>query len=798
MEKVLIGTALSVLTICSVHAQSGFSGVVSDREAAPVVGAVVIISDSLEREDLYSTYTDSLGRYSVPSVPENFKLNITAFGHTPHSSDVSLGKMTDRMISTTLDWMTVNEVVVRATVNPVMKRDGNKFVVSGIENSPYSKGNNAYTFLRYVPLLKVPPFEGAITVIGGDVASLLVNGRRTNIPMEAFLKNLSADDIERIEIIAHPGSEYSAGTRGSIINIVIKKRQDEGAKYSLFVADGHTGVNRQNGSFGVSYTGKKTYWSSGVILNNSRFRSESSEHYRFYDIDQNIDQESVTKSRNSSASVYLNVDREIDKNNTIGARLSVSGSDTKNSNSMSSNYGRISAGFADSTYYSSYKTTSPSKFTGWNANLNYTLKADDRGSQFMADLDYAFRSPDRRTHNVFDKLLSSGITRENDFTQRERIMVDAFGVSAKYNHVFASGSRLNSGLSLSGGDTGYDYYFANMSDGDYVNDPNRSNYFVYKDITASAYATFQKSWNEKLSSVIGVRFESYHAAGEQQTTGEKRSRHETDIYPSLTLNYAMNDNHSFSVSLARGVDRPNYNELNPFVSYLSPTTYRKGNPDLISGNRWTGGFSYDFFDDYWFNVFFMHVDNIWNEFTIPDGNNRIMLTNINYGKLFFIVPSFSVSKSIFAGYVYVSGDVSYSYRKFKGEAESIDIDIKDGSFDFSINADVTISKKADLSIYGDYSYIQASKSATVFLPVDQNFSLSLKKTFDNSSLSVGVNRSLMPDDKLFFESRDYGYTIHRKNFWSWNASYSLTFGNKSVRNVRDRSNEGISTMLNTL
>jgi outer membrane receptor for ferrienterochelin and colicin len=46
------------------------------------------------------------------------------------------------------------------------------------------------------------------------------------------------------------------------------------------------------------------------------------------------------------------------------------------------------------------------------------------------------------------------------------------------------------------------------------------------------------------------------------------------------FSYSADDKHDFSVSYARGIKRPGYEDINPFLYYVDPYDYRSGNPDL--------------------------------------------------------------------------------------------------------------------------------------------------------------------------------------------------------------------------
>jgi hypothetical protein len=52
------------------------------------------------------------------------------------------------------------------------------------------------------------------------------------------------------------------------------------------------------------------------------------------------------------------------------------------------------------------------------------------------------------------------------------------------------------------------------------------------------------------------------------------------VFPTAYFNYQKNDNNTFGVSFGRRIQRPGYDNLNPFQYQLDRYTYRQGNPNL--------------------------------------------------------------------------------------------------------------------------------------------------------------------------------------------------------------------------
>jgi iron complex outermembrane recepter protein len=69
-------------------------------------------------------------------------------------------------------------------------------------------------------------------------------------------------------------------------------------------------------------------------------------------------------------------------------------------------------------------------------------------------------------------------------------------------------------------------------------------------------------------------------------------RHYFDLFPSLFINHTFNDKNEINFTYGRRIDRPQYDNLNPFVYHLDPYTYQKGNPYLTP--QYTSNFEFSY------------------------------------------------------------------------------------------------------------------------------------------------------------------------------------------------------------
>src|ERR1700750_1197777 len=111
--------------------------------------------------------------------------------------------------------------------------------VFNVSNSSILAGNTTWDVLRMTPLVSIDNNDAVKAE--GESVTVYINDRKsvfTGKELKEYLKPIPADNLMKIEVITSPSSRYE--TAGSVINIVLKRRDDEGMKGSV------TFNNRQN------------------------------------------------------------------------------------------------------------------------------------------------------------------------------------------------------------------------------------------------------------------------------------------------------------------------------------------------------------------------------------------------------------------------------------------------------------------------------------------------------------------------------------------------------------------------
>ncbi len=474
----------------------------------------------------------------------------------------------------------LGEVTVTARRPPIeVKADKTVLNVEGTVNST---GLNALELLRKAPGVTVDNNEN-VTVKGKNGVKIMIDGREVPLDgkdLAAQLKGLQASDIANIEIISNPSAKYDAAGNAGIINIKLRKNKALGT----------------NGNFGLEGTQGKTPKGGANLSLNHRGKDFSlfgsyNNHYGRWHNEQNFLREQNDLTFDQSAKSYfmsrwnsarIGADWNINSKHTVGVLLNGSTNPADWHSKSLTRIGRQeNTGSVDSLLDAGNDIADHRK--DLNANINYRF-ADTTGRSFNVDLDrgmYRIRgnslqpntylSPDGQT------LLNERIYRSLTPTD-----IDITTVKADYEQPLLKGT-FSTGIKIADVRTDNTFDFFNIVDDEEIRDPNVSNRFKYRERTSAGYVNYQRQFGS-LHVQAGLRVENTDYNGDlianTPQNGANVGDNYTELFPSAALTYKINDKFGLNLTYSRRIDRPSYQDLNPFEFKLDELTYQKGNPML--------------------------------------------------------------------------------------------------------------------------------------------------------------------------------------------------------------------------
>ncbi len=593
MKKIL--TLLMILGFSSFslisHAQAVQNGKVTGKVSGagkPLEAATVIVLQAIDSAIIKTTVTDKSGIFEIERLKEGkYLLRIESLGYEVLYSEPfelsaihpaqEMAAIAMRSVSAQL-----NEVVV-TTKRPFIEQTLDKTMVN-VDASPTNVGLTALEVLEKSPGITVDK-DGNISLKGKQGVLILVDGKPTysaGAELVNMLKNLSSNNMDQIEIMSTPPAKYDAAGNSGVINIKTKKTKVKGINGSVTLGAGMGKKPKTNNSMNLNYRTGKFNMFANYSYNHNIGTQDLNLTRKFYS-DASLASLFVqnTKMVNDfeNHTYKLGADFYASKKTTLGfvvnGFINPGSFSTDNVTNMLNPAGKL-----DSITLANNKSKESWKNTGANFNLKHVF--DTAGTELTADLDYIKykSSSDQLFQNsFFDK--NGSQTHANEIL-RGYLPSDINIYSAKidFTKSLKKGAKLEAGVKSSYVKTDNNAQYDLWVNQSWETDKGRSNHFLYTENINAAYVNLSKPFSKKWKGQLGLRMENTNAKGDQKITNEVFERNYTQLFPTAYLGYTMNDKNQFALSYGRRIQRPDYEDLNPFYYFLDKYTYQVGNPYL--------------------------------------------------------------------------------------------------------------------------------------------------------------------------------------------------------------------------
>ncbi|WP_426583704.1 TonB-dependent receptor domain-containing protein [Mucilaginibacter sp. R-33] len=585
-------TLLLVAISCSVSfAQQAapaakVSGALLNEQGKPLDYATVSLLRASDSTVVKGALSNDAGVYVFDNIKAgNYIIKATVVGYqkavsksftvpanTPHVTAPALNLHTG---STELKGVTIT------ATKPLIERKIDRTVMN-VENSVLAAGNTAMEILERAPGVTVDKDDN-ISLKGKQGVTVMINDKLTYLTaaqLATLLRSTDGNTIKSIEIITNPSAKYDAAGNSGIINIKLKKNTQSGTNGSLTVGGAKSKYWRDNSSLNLNHKqGNLNVFTSlsrgdnkrGHDIGIDRIITDSLGNKTYFN------QKSSLPSINHYNNYRLGADYDLTPKHTIGFVVSGYSNSEKDLNDNRTIIGK-QFGVPDSSLH----TTSDIRQTYKNfaLNLNDRLKLDTSGQELSIDLDYSkFKNNSNAMYNTDYFLPDGSIQHEPQMLRNQTpSTISIYTGKADYTKPLTKTIKLEAGVKFSSVKTDNDLQAQIFSNGAYINDTTRTNRFIYTEKINAGYLNLNKQF-KKFSVQLGLRAEQTRSTGNLiGSTPVKRSY--LNLFPSVFINQTINDKNEISFSYSRRIDRPGYDDLNPFVYYLDPYTYSQGNAFL--------------------------------------------------------------------------------------------------------------------------------------------------------------------------------------------------------------------------
>ncbi|MFN8713734.1 MAG: outer membrane beta-barrel protein [Bacteroidota bacterium] len=474
----------------------------------------------------------------------------------------------------------MKEVTITA-IQPLYVQKADMLIMN-VENSPVKLSGTVFDLIQKVPGVTVNQ-NGVITMKGRSGVQVYVDGKPTYLAgdqLKQFLENMPAADVSKVEIITNPSSKYDAEGNSGIINIVTKKGSQQGFNGRVRAGAGYGRVLKETAGFTMNYgMPKANFYARYDFANWNSLDSTYIKRSVPYNNDVTLfEQNSAEKNTPFSHALTTGFDFKPNDANTFGIQLSTNqyyGSD------LTDNITNITLQNQDSAFVLKQLNNNYDRNVNLRAGLWYNHVFDTTGREINISTDIlGYRN---YGHADFNSRFygNSGSEIGSPFFQQNLAETDIniFVAQADYSHPIGKKYKIEAGIKSSFVETDNNLLFDIYQNGNWEKDTTRSNQFIYKEQINAGYAQGSADFG-KTQIQVGLRVEQTTADGQSPTTGQNLKRTYTQLFPSAYLTHKFDDKNTINLSYNRRINRPDYENLNPFLYYLDQFTYRVGNPYL--------------------------------------------------------------------------------------------------------------------------------------------------------------------------------------------------------------------------
>lgn len=772
------------------------TGVVKDDQGKPLSGASLALKKTTDSSVVKLAVSNSTGTYNFSDIPYGkYFIQSTYVGYViqqspPFELNGSATKMKDMvLIRASGD---LKEVTVTAT-RPIIEVKADKMVLN-VEGTINAVGQDALELLRKSPGVLVDRDDN-LSLSGKNGVQVYIDGKPTPLSgkdLADFLKTLQSSAIESIEIITNPSARYDAAGNAGVINIRLKKNRAFGTNGSLNAGYAVGVFPKYNGSVALNHRNQRVN-----LFGNYTYNYRSNESFMNLDrsqLDTSFIQRGTMLWKGSSHNVKAGADYFLSSRHTIGVMMNGNYSNNDFSNISNTRISYEPNNAFIKTLVADNSSTGSRDQSNFNINYRY---ADTSGRTFNMDADYGLfriRNDQMQPNFYYDPTGSPIDTRIYNMISPTDI--DIYTFKTDYEQNFKKG-RLSAGAKVSYVESVNDFRRFDVDDNGKYLDRERSNDFIYTENINAAYINYSRPF-KKFTLQVGVRAEHTLAKGKshgmRNNGGEyvpydsTFDRNYVNLFPSAAISFAKGKDHQFNVTFSRRIDRPAYQDLNPFEFKLDEYTYQKGNTELKPQYTNSIGFSHTYKFKLTTALNYSHVNDVFTQLIDTAERSKSFITRKNLATQ--DIASINISYPLQLAWYSAFANLNTYYSHYKanfGEGRTIDLDVY--AFNIYMQHSARLGKGWTAELGGWYSspsIWQGTFKSKEMWSLDGGVQKNILKGKGNIKVSVS---DIFQTMRWGGTSDFAGQHLYSTGGWEsrqFKVNFSYRFGNTQVKAARQR------------
>ena len=793
---------LCVIMLSSV-AGNAIKGTIADENKRPVEFANILLHQHGNTDFLNGATSDSLGQFSLAALKDgNYFLEVVYVGYkTDTITDIQLENNAIKdvgEIALKLEENTLKGVEISAS-RPTIERKADR-IVYNVENSAKSSGENVLDLLRSVPGVTVNGND-QIRINGKSDVQVIINGKVEVLNTEQLanlLKSIQSSNVKKIDVVSNPSARYDAESKGGVLEIQLKSSLQTGMNGSVYANYRQNEFASTEMGFNINVNHKK--WTLSTNYNfgyNNNYQKNTFK--RDFTSDSSIirfDEKSYDRNKFINHYANLSLKYNINDKNTIGIGGEIfQFHNPHTANSLLNVFNNISI---SENLNSIQKTINTSYGKGINpsANFNFRSVLDSMGSTLELTYDYTYSYLYTNSHldmGFYDSTDSEKPIPHADFIQDNPYIVNLHTARLNYNKPLKKEHSIELGVKFTWTTTTNDIQFKNLSGTEYVFDSTKSNKFQYIENINALFSTWSKNWKKGWSTNLGLRIEQTNTNQRSYTLNKITKRHYVDFFPSVFIQKNIKDKHSINLNFSRKINRPDFNDLNPFQFYLSPYSIWTGNENLRPQYANITEFTYTYKNAYSFFIGHENLNNNYTHLIFQDDSTKIstyrasnfkVRNNLNIGV--------NINKELFKWWT-ISYSAQYTFFKYNSIVNNSPFIVTSHKFNISLDNTFILPKDFTINVFGFYT--SPHYDATDIMQSDGMLNISVSKAFFDKKLRIRLaGNDILGTKNMSYTTNFFNVNSKTTNRWSSRFfSLSVTYNfqkGKKFQNTRiNKSNE---------
>jgi outer membrane receptor protein involved in Fe transport len=629
-----------------------------------------------------------------------------------------------------------------------------------------------------------------IILAGKSGVKIYIDGKPSPLgsqDLASYLKTMQSSEIDAIEIITNPSAKYEAEGNAGIINIRLIKDKSLGTNGSVNLGYRYGLSSKYNANLSFNHRDRLTNIFGGYGYYDGTHQNEMYFTRLLNGVE--YDQTSNMKHNIGSHNFRIGTDFFLDKKSTIGFLVTGNIYDGTHDGLNLTDIGPV--GSPVESILRAENDVAAER-NNWNFNINYVFRGDDE-STWNIDVDHGRFRNDMGSYqpNVYLEPGSGAVTDERIFTTDQATDIDIYTFKADHERKLLGG-KFGAGVKLSLVNTDNAYDFFDIVDGDPELNTDRSNNFVFEENINAGYVSYQRMLNEKLNLMLGLRVENTHSTGTLRSlkpnSDDVVERDYTDLFPSGGLTYQLNQKNSLRLNYSRRIDRPSYQDLNPFEFKLDELSFQKGNaflkPQYSNSLSLTHTFNYRLNT----SLSYTYTGDVFTRITEALDDSISILTFVNLAKRTNLALTVSYPFQVAKWWSVYSNVTGYRIHN-EADLDGDVIDLNANVLSFYAQNTFLLPAGFKLELSGWYNspgLWEGNWTTESMYSVD----IGLQKALFNEAATLKISFSDVLDSQNWGGQSQFG-PLRMTGGGSWESqqlrmNFSYNFGNRQVKAARQR------------